>query len=221
MRKKINIQIAEPCNENWEEMTTTERGAFCNSCERDLFDFTKMTDIELVHFFTKNTDNVCGRYKENQLNRNITLDTSFNFSRFYKYFLSMFLVFGGFNKAKATVENEVHFIENLNSDNDRISDSTLYKGNVKDIDGNDLSFIKIVVYNTNGDILKSTATDKNGNYELYFTKDEISTITFVKISRFRYNNIDIPRNDFLRNENARTLTMTINIDNHILGMVTY
>ena len=69
---KMQITIPQPCHESWDKMTQAEKGKFCGSCQKVVVDFSKMTDTELIAYFKKPKDSVCGRFKENQLNRVIT-----------------------------------------------------------------------------------------------------------------------------------------------------
>ncbi len=69
MKNEIALQIAEPCHENWQQMTDTEKGRFCKSCSKEVVDFTPMTDTELLNFFKKPAGNTCGRFSNDQLNR--------------------------------------------------------------------------------------------------------------------------------------------------------
>ncbi|EDM43528.1 hypothetical protein SCB49_00725 [unidentified eubacterium SCB49] len=48
MKKAIKISIPEPCHEDWNKMTTTERGAFCKVCTKEVIDFTKKIDEDIV-----------------------------------------------------------------------------------------------------------------------------------------------------------------------------
>ncbi len=69
MAKTIELSVPEPCHENWDAMTPTEKGRFCASCQKDVVDFTNMGQAELIAFFRKKTSgNVCGRFYEDQLN---------------------------------------------------------------------------------------------------------------------------------------------------------
>src|SRR4029079_10390615 len=74
MAKKLQLQVPTPCHENWENMTATERGRFCASCQKQVIDFSNTSDREVAMFFKKpSTGSVCGRFMEDQLNRDIEI----------------------------------------------------------------------------------------------------------------------------------------------------
>lgn len=64
----LNIRVPDPCIQSWSEMKQEANGRFCGSCSRIVTDFTGYSDEQLIQFFsTKNTDRVCGRFRESQL----------------------------------------------------------------------------------------------------------------------------------------------------------
>ncbi|WP_210489946.1 hypothetical protein [Rufibacter aurantiacus] len=68
-RDKISLTIPEPCHESWNKMTPNEKGRFCQNCQKTVVDFTMMSDVEVVDWLTKQSGNGCGRFRDDQLNR--------------------------------------------------------------------------------------------------------------------------------------------------------
>ena len=73
MPKYLNLQINEPCHEDWNVMTPNEQGRYCGSCKKTVVDFTAMTDGQVVDFFKLNTGNTCGRFYDDQLNKSLVI----------------------------------------------------------------------------------------------------------------------------------------------------
>lgn len=57
---KYIIQIPKPCSEDWNQMTPLEKGRFCVSCEKEIYDFSTYTKQELVQHIQRE-GKVCGR----------------------------------------------------------------------------------------------------------------------------------------------------------------
>lgn len=67
----MKITIPKPCHENWDNMTADEKGKFCSVCSKTVHDFTDFSDEELFGRFESN-ENICGRFREDQLGRNLS-----------------------------------------------------------------------------------------------------------------------------------------------------
>lgn len=68
MDNQLSLNIKAPCTENFEEFISTTNGGFCNSCQKEVIDFTKMNSQEITNYFqTKKTQNACGKFHSNQL----------------------------------------------------------------------------------------------------------------------------------------------------------
>jgi len=53
MPANILLHVPEPCHEDWDGMTPVEKGKFCGSCQKQVIDFSTMSDRERAHFFKK------------------------------------------------------------------------------------------------------------------------------------------------------------------------
>jgi hypothetical protein len=74
MSKKFQLQIPEPCHEDWDKMTPGDKGRFCDSCQKTVHDFTGMSDAQLIAFFKKpSTSSVCGRFYNDQLEKDFEI----------------------------------------------------------------------------------------------------------------------------------------------------
>lgn len=63
-----HVRIDKPCTENWNEMTPTERGAFCQKCCKQVLDFTNQTNDQ-IQFALRNSngEEVCAKITTDQL----------------------------------------------------------------------------------------------------------------------------------------------------------
>ncbi|HEY6505442.1 MAG TPA: carboxypeptidase-like regulatory domain-containing protein [Chitinophagaceae bacterium] len=105
MAKKIQLSIADPCHENWDNMTRAEQGRFCASCQKQVVDFSGMSDRQVLAFFRKpSTGSVCGRFYNDQLDRDIEIPRKRIpwLKYFFQFALPAFLA-----SAKATAQGNV------------------------------------------------------------------------------------------------------------------
>ena len=82
MKNQVSITVKKPCAEKFESFMKTDKGGFCNSCEKEVIDFTAMSSSELIDYLFKKNTNPCGRFKTSQLGTIQELNAqnhSFNF----------------------------------------------------------------------------------------------------------------------------------------------
>lgn len=65
--QQLNLKINSPCSENFNNFDTTDKGGFCNVCNKNVIDFRNMTATELVKFFEENQSSTCGIFKISQM----------------------------------------------------------------------------------------------------------------------------------------------------------
>ena len=74
MNKKLHLTVAKPCHENWDAMSPVEKGKFCGACQKQVVDFSRMSDRQIAEFFKKpTTGSVCGRFMSDQLDRSFEI----------------------------------------------------------------------------------------------------------------------------------------------------
>lgn len=115
-KSNIIITIPEPCHEDWNKMLPDEKGKFCNSCNKSVFDFSNKSDSQIKDILMANKDQkVCGHFKKTQINRplNFTIDLNDlpkNMSVTKMFTIALFIAFGTLlfsctdNKGKALGE---------------------------------------------------------------------------------------------------------------------
>lgn len=106
---KINISIPQPCHENWNIMSPQDKGRFCGSCQKKVFDFTKASDREIVTAFQQN-QNLCGRFLNTQLDRDLIKPEKKN--RLWLAAVSALISFIGFGTTKASAQEKVTIVQN-------------------------------------------------------------------------------------------------------------
>ena len=193
--QKLQLSIPEPCHENWQQMTATEQGRFCNACAKEVIDFSRMTDMQVLNYFTNLThEKVCGRALPEQLDRTISrpLQPKKRLFWYWNYIVIFFIFFGKSNqliaqrKARTTTAStqlltiaEIITIrtKNINAFPGKVgevnSDSGIINGKVTDIDGNPVSFASIKIKGTSTGI----SADTNGAYSIRANPNDVLVIS--------------------------------------------
>jgi hypothetical protein len=69
MKQELYFHIHQPCSVDWDKMMPVDKGRFCASCNKQVFDFSLMSDSEVLQHFKRTTGKVCGRFANDQLQR--------------------------------------------------------------------------------------------------------------------------------------------------------
>ena len=157
MMKEIKLHIDTPCSENFNDFKPTQKGGFCQSCTKEVIDFTTMTDEQLHDFFTNNnSQHICGRLKVNQLGNKIKPKTT---PSLYRYFAGVGLVclsFFSFNPLQAQSKSS----EKVNEKPTNQKGDIIVKGTVTE-NGLPLPGVNVVLEGTTNGI----QTDFDGYFE--------------------------------------------------------
>lgn len=73
---KSEIEIKNPCHENWKAMKPNKHGRFCLTCQETVIDFTnkKPEEISLI-LLNLNHKTICGRFNTWDIKTNNRVDT--------------------------------------------------------------------------------------------------------------------------------------------------
>lgn len=85
MEQKFNLTISKPCSEKFNQFNKTEKGGFCNSCQKEVIDFRTVSDEQLIKYFKSKEGKTCGYFSKTQLNRDFQIP-EFEQSSRYKFF---------------------------------------------------------------------------------------------------------------------------------------
>jgi hypothetical protein len=82
------LSIAKPCTEKWEDMEPTLEGAFCQTCTKNVVDFTKMDAFELAKALKSISGSTCGRLLKSQLQVPLDFPSTHNSFKWPKPYLA-------------------------------------------------------------------------------------------------------------------------------------
>lgn len=176
MTKPIKISIPTPCHENWNSMTPADKGRFCASCQKNVYDFTRSSDREIASIL-KNTKNACGRFTANQLNRDLVVpkEKSSIWMAASAAVVSFLTI--GITESFAqqnTIQQPTHSKNKKNIPTVTTEDLVL-EGKIIDTDSVSIPGAYIRIIRTN----KVIETDSDGNFKLTTKKNDKLEISFT------------------------------------------
>ena len=112
--QQLHLSIPEPCHQNWQEMTPTQQGRFCNACAKEVIDFSTMSDNEVLNYFSSlKNEKVCGRAYPDQLDRAITIPKEIKKRKFWYWnYAAMFFLFFSKMSIKAQAQGMIAVVKN-------------------------------------------------------------------------------------------------------------
>lgn len=177
--QKIQFSIPEPCHQNWDTMTPTQQGRFCNACAKQVVDFSAMSDTQVLNYFSSiKNEKVCGRAYPDQLERAITLPKypTKKLFWYWNYITMLFLFFSKTNTAKA--QGGIKVVTQLQPNKTKpvdinsalqgrvggmvINNNNIVKGKITDEAGNPIACASVIIKGTKNGV----ATDANGFYKI-------------------------------------------------------
>lgn len=70
MKKQFSLEIENPCDAKFSEMTPNANGSFCSSCAKNVIDLSRKTNSEVAKILANSKDSsICARLKTSQLDQ--------------------------------------------------------------------------------------------------------------------------------------------------------
>lgn len=181
MNKSISLSIPRPCEEQWSSFAPTNTGGFCGSCQKNVIDFTKASDDEILAFIRKKPAHACGKFRPDQLKTYSLIHPVVvkpGFTVWKAGIVSLLLLLIS-KPTPAQIHNNKTSTEQIDQQTSRRKNWTnnfiTVKGTVKS--GEDNSPLPSVSVFQKGTI-NVTFTDSNGNFELTIDKRSGKTLNF-------------------------------------------
>ncbi len=119
--ENVNLSIKNPCSERFSSFSKTNDGGFCQSCKKNVVDFTSMSDQEILSYFNTKKNGTCGLFLESQLKTYQILEnkkTSKIATAFAPHFFNLSLLsLLSFNSAFSQEKKVVNEIVKIDSQN--------------------------------------------------------------------------------------------------------
>lgn len=170
---KFKLNIPEPCHEDWQQMSPTQKGKFCASCQKEVIDFTKLSATEIARK-TKNAKQLCGRFTSTQLEQEYVSTSQSSLSR-----LGIALGLGSiiavaqpsFAQEEKPDKIEVHQLQGEVALTTQANDSISITGTVTDEKGTPLPGVDIIQKSTTN----KSITDFDGRFKINISEEDFNS----------------------------------------------
>lgn len=177
MIRKIKISIPEPCHENWLEMSPTEKGKFCSACQKNVIDFTKSSDREIILAYEKE-EKLCGRFRISQLDRDMIIPKEKK--SIWMIAAASLIAFLGLGNQTAQAQGKARIEQ---TDKKQLNDSVKnnssnknkYSGTILDEQNNPLPGATLFINKT----LSRVHSDVDGRFSIEANKGDILKVLFI------------------------------------------
>jgi CarboxypepD_reg-like domain len=208
MDAKFQINIPTPCHEKWEEFKPTSSGGFCGSCQKNVIDFSNMSDSVLMAYFRDlpaQEKHLCGRFREDQLQKEYDVqswfptwtatDKAMHFDIPVRVFTSKP------KKLSLPIYRKFKMVRNITmAVLTLVFSETAFgqvSGQVIDSEGSPLPGVNIRIKGTT----KGTASDNLGKYQLQASQTDTLEFSFIGFTEIKMASKDV-KEPILMEENA-------------------
>lgn len=193
-----SIYIPEPCHENWAAMSPTEKGRFCAICTKEVVDFTRKTEKDILQHLEQAEGKTCGVFLPSQLSEPHMKSKPATAREFrVKKWLAASLAFLGlFNlgkeakaqkMGKVAIKGDVMPIETHNAN----IQTSIIHGQVTTPDGKAVAQATVII-NSGDEQIGEMKTMANGSFRTEIAPGKIknNSISINASHDFRYKNLE-------------------------------
>lgn len=162
----IQIKIYRPCSENWDEMTPTEKGRFCQKCSKTVIDFTRLSDGEILDIINSQKGDNCGRFSKDQLSRPLVAPTP---QSLYKMYVSgkLATVFFLFQLLITEVRAQKKVTRTAVTTPNQGTPKVIIRGTLLDFETQrPIAYRRVYLNNYQTEKLETNVTDNKGNFSM-------------------------------------------------------
>lgn len=169
-------------------MLPAEQGRFCQSCNKQVIDFTQMSDNEILQLLSKPSAGTCGRFTQNQLDKPLTTPPIIqplkpSLRLFLTAFVAVFLLVNEGTAQAPMIKGKVA-VHSQPKTPRLIGDTVLspipttqISGTVQDTSGQPIAGASIFIKGTK----TGTATDENGYFTIRIPKQAYNFLQFSSV----------------------------------------
>lgn len=190
--RSIILNIKKPCAENWDEMSSSEKGKFCSHCQKSVIDVSQYDDQQLATFLAAQKESICLRALTTQTDRPLqqTITTPSPIYRAAAAIgFSILLIAGADSFAKAPFRPATSYInEEHNEGFMQSADSVLLQGKVVDTFSKAISNVTVKIV-SDSLICASVLSDTEGCFSIWVSKKLIvEQKLLLETEHLSYNN---------------------------------
>lgn len=172
--QQFSITIPEPCSEKWDGMHVVDDvQRHCDSCAKNVIDFSQMSDDEMLLFFRNSGANICGRFRKDQLHRPYTMiPQTTRPAQWWK--AAALLPLTLFAKSASAQQNDTVTQDSATVQNDSITSPVGVSQDSTVVSGDSISEADPLALETNDPLLKPAAPKPT---EFVISFESVSTIS--------------------------------------------
>ncbi|MEM6806259.1 MAG: carboxypeptidase-like regulatory domain-containing protein [Bacteroidota bacterium] len=188
----MKLTIHKPCTENFDQFSPTEKGGFCQACQKEVIDFSQMSDAEILSYFKNREGKSCGYFHTSQLKvyPEIASPKRTWGAKFMGASLLGLSLFASFPQAQGQSSSEVSTMairpylgEEGSAKKDQTKEGQLVAGVVVNDEGEPLEGASVLIKGTTNGMF----TNEKGEFKLYDVKEGgVLIASYVGYRRVEY-----------------------------------